>query len=132
MKYNLAPPLLAERDPQTGHLTKKQYGPWMGKAFRKLAGFKGLRGGSLDVFGKSEERRMERQLIEDYVQLLDEIVGQLSQANHSAAVALASVPDEIRGYGHVKEKSLAAAKVLQAERLQAFRTARPVIEIKTA
>ena len=132
VKYNLAPPLLAERDAQTGHLTKKQYGPWMGKAFRKLAGFKGLRGGSLDVFGKSEERRMERQLIEDYVQLLEEIVGQLSTVNHAAAVALASVPDEIRGYGHVKEKSLLAAKALQAERQQAFRTAKPVIEIKTA
>ena len=66
------------------------------------------------------ERRMERQLIEDYVQLLDQIVAQLSPANHAAAVALASVPDEIRGYGHVKEKSLAAARELQATRLQAF------------
>ncbi len=132
VKYNLAPPLLAERDPATGHLQKKQYGPWMTKAFRKLAGFKGLRGGSLDVFGKTEERRMERQLIEDYIRLLDEIVGQLTQANYLAAVALASVPDEIRGYGHVKEKSLVTAKALQAERLLAFRAARPVIEIKTA
>uniref|UniRef100_Q47CC4 Putative pyruvate ferredoxin/flavodoxin oxidoreductase n=1 Tax=Dechloromonas aromatica (strain RCB) TaxID=159087 RepID=Q47CC4_DECAR len=132
VKYNLAPPLLAERDPQTGHLQKKQYGPWMTKAFRKLAGFKGLRGGSLDLFGKSEERRVERQLIDEYIAQLDEIVAQLTSANHEAAIALASVPDEIRGYGHVKEKSLAAAKALQAERLQAFLTARPVIEIKTA
>ncbi|MBS1132495.1 MAG: putative pyruvate ferredoxin/flavodoxin oxidoreductase, partial [Proteobacteria bacterium] len=132
VKYNLAPPLLAERDPQTGYLQKKQYGPWMTKAFRTLAGFKGLRGGSLDLFGKSEERRVERQLIEDYIAQLDEIVAQLTPANHEAAIALASVPDEIRGYGHVKEKSLAAARALQAERLQAFLTARPVIEIKTA
>jgi indolepyruvate ferredoxin oxidoreductase len=115
VKYNLAPPLMAERDPQTGHLVKKQYGQWMGKAFRKLAGFKGLRGSSLDFFGKSEERCMERQLIEDYIKTLGEIVAKLTPANYAAAVALASVPDEIRGYGQVKEKSLAAAKVLEAK-----------------
>jgi indolepyruvate ferredoxin oxidoreductase len=120
VKYNLAPPLLAERDPQTGHLQKKQYGPWMGKAFQKLAGFKSLRGGALDVFGKTEERQMERQLIADYIQTLDEIAARLTPANHAAAVALASVPDEIRGYGHVKEKSVAGARNLQGERRKAF------------
>ena len=121
VKYNLAPPLLADRDPATGHLQKKQYGPWVAKAFRKLAGLKGLRGGSLDFFGKTDERRMERQLIEEYIAQLEEIVGQLNAANHAAAVSLASVPDEIRGYGHVKEKNVAVARALQAERLQAFR-----------
>lgn len=120
VKYNLAPPLLAKTDPATGHLQKKQYGEWMFKAFKGMAGLKRFRGSALDVFGKTAERRMERQLIEDYVQLLDQIVAQLSPANHAAAVALASVPDEIRGYGHVKEKSLAAARELQATRLQAF------------
>lgn len=123
VKYNLAPPLLAERDPQTGHLTKKQYGPWMTKAFRKLAGFKGLRGGSLDVFGKTGERQMERQLIADYIQTLDEIVAKLTPANQAASIALASVPDEIRGYGHVKEKSVLAAKALEAQLREAFLSA---------
>jgi len=120
VKYNLAPPLLAKTDPATGHLQKKQYGEWMTKAFKRLAGFKRFRGSALDVFGKTAERQMERQLIEDYVVLLDQIVAKLSPVNHAAAVALASVPDEIRGYGHVKEKSVAAARELQAERLQAF------------
>ncbi|MCG2577206.1 indolepyruvate ferredoxin oxidoreductase family protein [Dechloromonas sp. XY25] len=123
VKYNLAPPLLAERDAQTGHLTKKQYGGWMFKAFQKLAGFKGLRGGALDLFGKTEERRMERRLVEDYIKTLDEIVAKLTPANQAAAVALASVPDEIRGYGHVKEKSLALAKTLEAARHKDFLTA---------
>jgi len=120
VKYNLAPPLLAKPDPVTGHLQKKQYGEWMTKAFKRLAGLKRFRGSALDVFGKTAERQMERQLIEDYVALLEQILAKLSPANHAAAVALASVPDEIRGYGHVKEKSVAAARTLQAERLKAF------------
>ena len=120
VKYNLAPPLLAERDPATGELQKKTYGAWMLNAFRWMARFKGLRGGALDLFSKTEERRTERALIEDYIGLLEQICSKLGAANHGAAVALASVPDEIRGYGHVKEKSIAAAKALQQQRLQDF------------
>jgi len=126
VKYNLAPPLLSARDPLTGHLQKKQFGGWMLKAFQRLAKFKGLRGGALDIFGKTEERQHERQAIEDYIKLLDEIIAKLSTANHAAAVALASVPDEIRGYGHVKEKNVAIAKKLQEERLNAFRNPQAV------
>ncbi len=125
VKYNLAPPLLAKTDPATGELQKKVYGGWVFKAFKQLAGFKKLRGSALDIFGKTAERRQERQLIDDYIKLLDLIVARLSPANHGAAVALASVPDEIRGYGHVKEKNLAAAKALQAERLQVFLDTQP-------
>ncbi|MBP0594270.1 indolepyruvate ferredoxin oxidoreductase family protein [Paraburkholderia sp. LEh10] len=121
VQFHLAPPLLAKRDPLTGELQKKAYGPWVLNAFRLLAKLKGLRGGPLDVFGKTGERRHERQLIEDYIALLDEIVTSLNADNHEAAVALASVPDEIRGYGHVKEKSLLSAKAIQEERLLAFR-----------
>ncbi|HRO36548.1 indolepyruvate ferredoxin oxidoreductase family protein [Thauera sp.] len=123
VKYNLAPPLLSKTDPVTGHPQKKQYGEWMFKAFKRLAGLKRFRGSSLDVFGKTEERRTERQLVEEYIQLLDQILAKLSPVNHAAAVALASVPDEIRGFGHVKEKNLAAARELQAARLKAFNEA---------
>jgi len=121
VKYNLAPPMIARKDPATGHLQKKQYGAWMGKAFQRVAKLKGLRGGALDFFGKSEERQSERALIEEYIAQVEEIVAQLTVENHAAAVDLASVPDEIRGYGHVKEKSLVAARKLHEERLQAFR-----------
>lgn len=93
----------------------------MRSAFGWLKKFKGLRGGSLDLFGKTEERRHERQMVEDYIKELDDICSKLSAANHAAAVALASVPDEIRGYGHVKDKSVAEAKLLREQRLQAFR-----------
>lgn len=120
VKYNLAPPAISKRDPVTGHLVKQQFGPWMKSAFAWLKGLKGLRGGALDVFGKTEERHMERQLIEDYIRELDAICARLTPENHAAAVALARVPDEIRGYGHVKEKSVEDAKVLRAQRLAAF------------
>ena len=94
-------------------------------AFKLLARFKGLRGGALDIFAKTEERRHERQMIADYIKLLDEIVSRLNADNHAAAVQLASVPDEIRGYGHVKEKSIAVARALQEQRLHAFRNPQP-------
>ena len=124
VKYNLAPPTISKRDAQ-GHLIKQQFGPWMRSAFGWLKKFKGLRGGALDVFGKTEERRSERRLIDEYMQELDAICAGLQPHNHAAAVALASVPDEIRGYGHVKEKSLAEAAALREQRRQAFRSAVP-------
>jgi len=125
VKYNLAPPTISKRDPVTGHLIKQQFGPWMRSAFGWLTKFKGLRGGSLDVFGKTDERRQERQLIADYIRELDGICARLSSLNHAAAVALASVPDEIRGYGHVKEKSIAEAVTLREKRRQAFAHPQP-------
>ena len=121
VKYNLAPPTISRRDPITGHLIKRQFGSWMGSAFGLLAKFKGLRGGVLDMFGKTAERREERQMIEDYIRELDEILAQLNPTNYAAAVSLASVPDEVRGYGHVKDKGIADAKALRERRLQAFR-----------
>ena len=125
-KYNLAPPTISKKDPVTGHLIKQQFGPWMKSAFYWLNKFKYLRGGGLDPFSKTAERRQERQMIEDYIKELDDICAKLNPANHAAAVALASVPDEIRGYGHVKEKSIADAKPLRERRLQAFRILQPV------
>ncbi len=121
VKYNLAPPMLSKRDPATGELQKKQYGAWMLSAFKMLAKFKGLRGGALDIFSKTEERHMERQLIEDYLAVLEEIIKGLTLANHAAAVALTSVPDEIRGYDVVKARSVEVARSLQEKYLQAFR-----------
>jgi indolepyruvate ferredoxin oxidoreductase len=110
LQYHLAPPLLAKRDPVTGQLIKQAYGGWMLGAFKFLTKFKNLRGTALDVFGKTEERRHERQMIEDYIALVNELCGQLNAANLSVAVELANLPDQIRGYGHVKEANVKAAK----------------------
>jgi indolepyruvate ferredoxin oxidoreductase len=125
VKYNLAPPTISKKDPVTGHLIKQQFGPWMRTAFGWMKKFKGLRGGGLDFFGKTDERRQERQMIEDYIRELDGICAALSPVNHAAAVALASVPDEVRGYGHVKEKSIVEAKALREQRAEAFRNPQP-------
>ena len=121
LNFHLAPPLVAEKDVETGRLKKKAFGPWIFTAFKLLARFRGLRGMALDVFGYSAERRMERRLIEDYFALVEEITAGLGHDNHALAVALASVPEKIRGYGHVKEAHLEAAKAQEAELLAAFR-----------
>ena len=87
LQYHLAPPTFSKRDPMTGELIKKPYGPHMLAAFRFLAKFKGLRGGALDFFGKTEERRHERQMIEDYIAQVNQVCGTLTPANHAVAVA---------------------------------------------
>ncbi|MBN9087587.1 MAG: indolepyruvate ferredoxin oxidoreductase family protein [Reyranella sp.] len=121
LKFHLAPPLLAERDPKTNHLKKQEFGPWMVTAFRVLAKLKGLRGTAFDIFGYSAERRQERALIREYEGLIDELLGGLAQNNHSLAVGLASIPDDIRGYGHVKDAHLAKARRKQDDLLYRWR-----------
>ncbi len=122
LEFNLAPPMVAERD-AAGHLKKRTYGPWMLAAFGVLAKLKFLRGTKLDPFGRTEERKTERALIAEYEATIEEILKDLTPANHAAAVGLASIPEEIRGYGHVKDAHLARAKA-HAELLRAnFRNA---------
>ncbi|MEQ8322625.1 MAG: indolepyruvate ferredoxin oxidoreductase family protein [Rhodospirillales bacterium] len=121
VKIHLAPPLLAERDPVSGHLKKRAYGPWIMMAFRLLAGFKGLRGTVFDPFSYTAERKMERQLIADYESRLVEIADNLSADNHAAAVQLASLPMRMRGFGHVKEANVKAAKACEADLIATFR-----------
>ncbi len=121
LRFHLAPPLTTRPDPATGEIEKKEYGPWMMSAFKVLAGLKGLRGGPLDLFGKTEERRMERALIGDYEAVIAEILAGLDTENHGIAVRIAAVPEEIRGFGHVKAKNVEEAKARQAELLEAFR-----------
>ena len=81
ISYHMAPPFLSPRDKVTGHLRKRRFGGWVKQVFRILAKGKKLRGGSLDIFGKSEERREERALIGEYEALLDDIVANLSADN---------------------------------------------------
>jgi indolepyruvate ferredoxin oxidoreductase len=124
LEFHLAPPLLAERDPRTGHLKKRRYGAWMMGAFALLAKLKFLRGTPLDLFGLSEERQVERRLIAEYESLLDEIIAGLSHENHAVAVDLVRLPEQIRGFGHVKMANLAAARARQEKLLEVFRSPR--------
>ncbi len=122
LHFHLAPPLLAKRDSATGELRKAEYGTWVFTAFKLLAKLRGLRGTVFDIFGYTQERRMERQLIGEYEATIAEIIGKLSSDNHALAVKIASIPEEIRGYGHVKERNLGVAKARQADLLAAFRS----------
>jgi indolepyruvate ferredoxin oxidoreductase len=122
LKFHLAPPIMAKKDKQ-GHLVKQEFGPWMMKAFGVLAKMKGLRGTALDPFGRTEERRMERALIGDYRRTVAALLPQLTPENLAQAVAIASIPEDIRGFGHVKERNLAAAKRKEAELIAAFQGA---------
>ena len=119
LKFHLAPPLMAKHDAQ-GRLIKQEFGPWMMKAFGVLAKFKGLRGTALDVFGYTAERKMERALIGEYRQTVASLLPKLTAENLAQAVAIASIPEDIRGYGHVKERHLNSAKQKEATLLAAF------------
>ena len=121
LKFHMAPPLFAKRDPETGELQKQEFGPWMMAAFRLLASMKFLRGTAFDPFGRSAERKRERALIAEYEAVIGEICDGLNRNNHDLAVAIASIPEHIRGYGHVKDEHLAKAKAEEAALLRAFR-----------
>ena len=114
VSYHLAPPMLPGTD-ASGRPLKRQFGPWMLSMFRVLAKLRGLRGTALDIFGYSAERKMERGLIESYERDVAAALAALSPLTHDVAVELLSVPDQIRGFGPVKEKSVADAKVRHAK-----------------
>lgn len=118
--YHLAPPMVAKRDDK-GHLVKRKFGPATIHLFRLLAKFRGLRGTALDVFGRTEERRTERALIEEYRATVEELLAGLAPGNHALAVEIAALPEKIRGYGHVKERNLAAVRPEWQRLLQQWR-----------
>jgi indolepyruvate ferredoxin oxidoreductase len=115
--YHLAPPLVARRN-EKGELVKRKYGPAMFGMFRLLARLKGLRGTPLDIFGRTEERRTERALIGEYRASIEQVLAGLNAGNHALAVEIARIPDQIKGFGHVKARNLAAARVQWQQLLQ--------------
>jgi len=127
LRFHLAPPLLARPDPLTGKIEKMEFGPWMLKAFGLLAKLKGLRGGTFDLFGYTEERKTERQLITDYEDTVAKLLDGLTTVNHPLAVLIASVPEHIRGFGRVKQDQLATAKTREEELLAEFNNPAPIV-----
>ncbi len=123
LRLYLAPPLFARKDDK-GQLIKQPYGARTLTAFRILAALRGLRGTWLDPFGRTAERRAERALIEEYCQTIERLLPDLNSRTLNAAVRVASVPEEIRGYGHVKEASMQKAAALRAQGLEEFEAAR--------
>lgn len=120
ISIKLAPPLLSRKDPETGRPRKMTFGPWIFPLLGSLAKLKGLRGMWLDPFGWVRERRLERRLIDDYESTIHEILSALSPERLDIAVEIASLPEEIRGFGLIKEAAIEATKQREHELLTAF------------
>jgi indolepyruvate ferredoxin oxidoreductase len=124
LNYHLAPPLLAKKNDK-GELQKQQFGPFMLTAFKVLARLKGLRGTALDVFGRTEERRQERALTAEYRASIEEMLAGLDRGRdagqYALALEIARIPEQIRGFGHVKARNLHAARQNWEAQLAQFR-----------
>ena len=120
LHFHLAPPLLAKRD-GNGRLLKKAYGPWVAAAFRWLAKGKVLRGTVLDVFGYTAERRSERAEIARYLGQMRQVLAEARPEHIAILLELARLPQTMRGYGHVKESNLNAARRREAYVLEQLR-----------
>ena len=129
LKLNLAPPLLSKRDKQTGHLIKQEFGSWILVAFKMLAPMKKLRGTALDIFGYTTERKMERRLITDYESMLKDILSALSKENYDTAVALAELPEQVRGFGHVKVAHIEKMKKEKDQLLNTFNMTHLIVKV---
>ena len=129
IKHHLAPPMLSRIDGRTGHPGKIAFGGWIRPAFAVLEKLKFLRGTVFDPFGRTPERRMERQLIEDYVDLVQELCSGLDQANHAAAVELAGLPEMIKGFGHIKLAAIERYQKRRAELKGQWRAIAPLTHV---
>lgn len=125
LRFHLAPPLLARPDPVTGRIAKRSYGPWMMHVFKGLARLKGLRGSIFDIFGYRRERGMERQLIVDYEADIELILSRLNTESLDTALELAVLPEQIRGFGHIKEAAVARARKQRTRLRQQLQTQTP-------
>ena len=110
LRFHLAPPILGRRDAH-GRPLKQEFGAWVEHVFRVLARLRFLRGTAFDLFGRTAERRQERQLITDYKADIEKVLAGIETVDLDAATALARLPEGIRGFGHVKDESMKAADV---------------------
>jgi indolepyruvate ferredoxin oxidoreductase len=118
--HHLAPPGLSKLNDK-GEPIKRPFGPWVRSAFGVLARMKGLRGTALDVFGKTDERRMERALITEYRSTVEELLKGLGTERLALAVEIAQLPQDIRGFGHVKAAHLARVRPRWSELMARWR-----------
>jgi indolepyruvate ferredoxin oxidoreductase len=116
LKFHVGAWPFARKDPATGKPVKREVGPWLMSAFGVMARLRFLRGSVLDPFRNSAERRLNRALLEQYEQDLERVLAGLTADRHAVAVRIASLPEKIRGYGHVREEH-AAAVAPERERL---------------
>ncbi|MEJ6014055.1 indolepyruvate ferredoxin oxidoreductase family protein [Corynebacterium sp. H127] len=107
VNIKLHPPILRAM----GMNKKITLGPWARPALKGLAQAKRLRGTPLDIFGMTEERRIERELITDYEAFVDELIAHMERGVDldwlTRATAAASLPDMVRGFGEIKLRNVA-------------------------
>ena len=130
LRLHLAPPLLAKRDPATGHPVKRAFPGWTLKLFRVLAKLRFLRGTAWDPFGRTGERRRERRDIDEYRTLIEGLLPRLTRANYERAVELAQLPLQLRGFGHVKDANRAKLGEQRDRLLRAFAGASPASTVR--
>ena len=114
LKLHLAPPLLAPIDPHTGKPIKITFGGWLLPVFKMLAKFKFLRNTKLDPFGYTEDRVLERIYIEEYEETLQRCLQLLDKNNISTIQEIITLPDSVRGFGHIKRQNLEQARIKQS------------------
>jgi len=105
LTFHLAPPLLSRIDARTGRPRKMRFGAWTLSLFRVLASLRGLRETPFDVFGRTQERRLERRLRDAYLETLRGLTAGLNRSNHSQALAVAEAAMGVRGFGPVKARA---------------------------
>jgi len=128
LTYHLAPPILGRKN-ASGEPVKSAFGGWLRPLFRVLAALKRLRGTAFDIFGYTRDRKLERKLLSDYENLLAEIAEKLGPDTHAIAVALAAIPEKIRGFGHVKARHVEAANAEEQALLEQFRAEPPPVKL---
>ncbi len=120
VRFHLAPPVISGRNGESGELQKIEFGPWVINVFRILAKLRGLRGTPFDLFGYSAERKTERRLILEYENTIDNLIDGLCSDNHAIAVEIASLPEKLSGFGHVKSRNLQKTINKKVELLESF------------
>jgi indolepyruvate ferredoxin oxidoreductase len=106
LKYHLAPPLLSRTGPN-GRLEKIEFGSWMRLGFAALAKFRFLRGTRFDPFGYFQERKTERALLDEYESLIKHLITNYEGLSPTQRLWMVRLPDQIKGYGSVKEQNIA-------------------------
>ncbi|KLU17384.1 MULTISPECIES: indolepyruvate ferredoxin oxidoreductase family protein [Xenorhabdus] len=106
LRFHLSLPLFNRKDPRTGQRGKKEYGSWIVPVFRFLAACKSLRGTVFDIFGYQEERKQERNLLLEYERLIDFLIEKMERNNLAICRQIAELPNQVRGFGHVKQKAM--------------------------
>ena len=122
MRFHLAPPILNAETDARGRPRKREFGAWMIPVFRLLASLHRVRGTRLDPFGRTAERRMERALIGEFENRVEQLLGALDASNLDLATEIVGLYMDIRGYGPVKEQAIDDVRTRVANKINTLAT----------